>query len=237
MEGVRIYLFALLACACLILGCFPRQAGPRLAHFATTAPAVGEPAPAFSLPSLDGGELALEELLDDRPVVIQLGSHSCPVYRFRRHWLRGLLEDYGERVRFLVIYSIEAHPEGSKSPHAEGEWNPWINKIAGIRIAQPETFEERFERARQSRIDLGLTDFESSLSFVVDRLDDAIWQTYGAASAPAFVLDRDGTVVSRQVWVDPKEIRRVLDRLLAADPEPAAARERAAAQSDERAPQ
>ncbi|MEM7480842.1 MAG: deiodinase-like protein [Acidobacteriota bacterium] len=202
-------------------GCFPRSAGPRLAHFATTAPEVGQPAPAFTLPSVDGGEIVLADLLGERPLVIQFGSHSCPVYRYRRHWMRDLIADYRERVGFLLVYTVEAHPQGSKSPYAEGEWNPWINRLTGIRLAQPESLDERISLAKESRQRLGLNRPEVELPFAVDRLDDAVWREWGAASASAFVIDRNGRIASRQVWIDPQEIRRALDGLLAPrTPEP-----------------
>ena len=40
------------------------------------------------------------------------------------------------------------------------------------------------------------------------------WRAYGAASSPGFVIDRNGRIVLRQVWIDPEEIDTVLDSLL-----------------------
>ena len=201
---------AILACAIVLGGCFPREPGEKLAYFEELAPAVGEPAPPLQLTGLGGEELDMEDLLDGRPLVLQLGSHSCPVYRFRRHWMHDLQEDYRGRVDFLLIYTQEAHPVGSDSPFVEREWNPWINKVAGVRVEQTETLEDRLERARESRARLDL-----ELPMAVDAPDNSAWQAYGAAASPAFILDAQGTVAAAQVWIDPKEIRLVLDRLLA----------------------
>ncbi|MEE8524891.1 MAG: deiodinase-like protein, partial [Thermoanaerobaculia bacterium] len=163
-------------------GCFPHQPGPRLAHFETTAPVVGEPAPDFALRDLDGRTVELAELIGDRPIVLRFGSHSCPVYRYRRFSMSNLWEEFRGRVHFLLIYTLEAHPVGSKSPYADGEWDPWWNRLTGVRVQQTEDEESRRRQAAFSHQRL---DLEPPM--VVDDLDNAVWQAYGAASSPAFV--------------------------------------------------
>jgi thiol-disulfide isomerase/thioredoxin len=193
-------------------GCFPKGEGPRLDHFSELAPAVGEPAPDFVLRDLEGREVPLASLLGDRPIVLQLGSHSCPVYRYRRHWMDGVVEDFQDRVHFVVVYTTEAHPVGSRSPYVDREWDPMINKITGVRVREPQTQEERDALARFSRDKLELEQL-----MVVDSMANEVWQSYGAASSPAFVIDQDGIVVLRQVWIHPPSIRAFLQQLLAED--------------------
>lgn len=200
-----------LAAAICLAGCFPHEAGPRLAHFAEVAPERGAAAPRFTLTDLEGAEVELDEFLGDRPVVLQLGSHSCPVYRYRRFGMEKLIDEFGDRVHFLLVYTREAHPVGSKSPHAEGEWDPLWNRLTGVRVREPATLDERRDLAARSREKL-----ELSQTVLTDAMDDAVWRRYGAASSPAFVLDRAGHVVLRQVWLEPQAIGRELRRLLAA---------------------
>lgn len=200
-----------LAAAILLAGCFPHQAGPRLAHFERIAPAPGAAAPRFALTDLEGAEVELDEFLGERPVVLQLGSHSCPVYRYRRFGMQKLIDEFDDRAHFLVVYTREAHPVGSKSPYAEGEWDPLWNRLTGVRVREPATLAERRELAAHSRRKL-----ELSQIMLTDALDDAVWRAYGAASSPAFVLDPAGRVVLRQVWLEPQAIGRELRRLLAA---------------------
>ena len=200
-------------CSLFSKSLFPKKAGVRLAHFSEQAPAPGEAAPLFELRDLDGRIVRLADLLGDRPVVLQLGSHSCPVYRYRRHWMDGLIEEYRDRVHFLLVYTIEAHPVGSKSPYADGEWDPWINRLTGVRVRQPSSLQERTSQAERS-----FTKLKLEQAMVVDEMDDAVWRAYGSASAPAFVIDRNGVVVARQVWIAPARIRELLDRLLAEEP-------------------
>ena len=207
-------LFLLLLVSCLAVGgCFPHHAGPRLAHFDQTAPAIGDPAPEFTLTDLNGQPVELAELVGEKPIVLQLGSHSCPVYRYRRFSMRGLYEEFRDRVHFLMVYTVEAHPVGSKSPYAEGEWDTWWNRLTGVRVQQPPDHEHRRDQAIASSERLKIEPL-----YLVDDMDDAVWRSYGAASSPAFVIDLDGRVAARQVWVEPKEIKRVLDRLLAESP-------------------
>ncbi len=208
------------AAAALLTGCFPpsRWTGPRLEHFPDRAPAPGEPAPAFTLETPDGESVALSELVGERPLVLQVGSWTCPVFRYRRFGMEDLWRDYAGRVDFLIVYSREAHPVGSPSPYRpeRDEWVPWINRVAGVDADDPGSLEER--RVRASTVAGKL---EHAPILVVDGMDDRVWSLYGSAPSPAYVLDREGRVVLRQVWTDPEEIRHTLDRLLAGASAPA----------------
>lgn len=206
----RVAQLALVAAALVSVGCFPKSPGASLAHFPDAAPAVGQPAPDFILETVDGGEsVRLQDLVGDKPVVVQLGSHSCPVYRYRRHTMDNLWEDYADRVHFVVVYTTEAHPVGSKSPYSDAEWDPMINKLTGVRVTEPETLDERRDAAASSKADLGLP-----VPVLVDTMDNAVWSAYGEAASPAFVIDLDGEIALSQPWVHPKDIRATLDRLL-----------------------
>lgn len=210
---VRTATQLLAACAALALvGCFPapHQPGPRLAHFAEAAPSPGKTAPDFVLESVSGEEVRLGDLVGERPVVLQVGSRSCPVFRYRRFGMGELYDEYRGRVTFVVVYSREAHPVGSKSPYTDGEWDLVINRLAGVRLSDPSTYDERRERARESQEVL-----EIGAEVLVDDIDDRVWRLYGAAPSPAYVIDRRGQVALTQAWVDPGEIRETLEGLLA----------------------
>jgi hypothetical protein len=207
-----IFVYAAFAAGSLA-GCFPHQAGPRLAHFPALAPAVGESLPPLRVADLAGHQLELGELLGEQPVVLQLGSVSCPVFRYRRHGIERLARRFAGRVRFLVLYTREAHPVGSASPYTGEEWDPWINRITGVRVADTTATEDRRRRAQVVRDRIGLVSL-----VVVDPEGDPGWRALGRAPSAAFVIDREGRVVARQAWVDPAALRRVLDGMLAAEP-------------------
>lgn len=208
-KTARVHAWICGASLLFLGGCFPKQPGRHLAHFNSLAPAVGEPAPLFALEDLQGNTVALAELIGEKPIVLQFGSHTCPVYRYRRFSMEGVWEDYADRVYFLLIYTQEAHPVGSKSPYTEGEWDTWWNRLTGVRVQQAEDEETRTAQARLSHEKL-----ELAPTMVVDSMDNVTWETYGAASSPAFVVDLEGRIVARQPWVVPKELRQVLDGLL-----------------------
>ena len=94
----------------LLSACFPHKAGSRLGHFYDESPAKGELAPNFSLKNLDGEIVQLKDLVGSKPIVLQLGSHSCPVYRYRRFSMSKLYRQYADKAHFLLVYTLEAHP-------------------------------------------------------------------------------------------------------------------------------
>lgn len=206
LTGVAVPLAALQA-----VSCFPRQAGPRLAHFAESAPAPGTEVPDVLVYDAERREVRLAEAIGDKPVVLQLGSRSCPVFRYRRFGMQELQREFAGRVDFLVLYTQEAHPVGSPSPYTGEEWDMWINRLTGVRLRAPTTLDERRERAVDT-----VQRLELDAAMLVDGMDDVAWEAFGAAPSPAFVLDTDGRVVLRQVWVDPKELRQVLRSLVSA---------------------
>ena len=209
IVGNRLLIVGAAALSVLAGGCFPREAGPELAHFESQAPALGQPAPNFALKDVNGGKVSLDELIGPKPIVLQLGSHSCPVYRYHRNSIEALRKKYAGRVHFQIVYTIEAHPDGSKSPYAEGEWLTWWNRMTDVRVQQPRTTRQRMTTALMSRDTLAL-----KYSVAVDGMDDKVWRAYGAASSPGFVIDRNGRIVLRQVWIDPQEIDKALESLL-----------------------
>jgi len=192
-----------------LAGCFPHAPGPRLQHFSEVVPAPGEEAPSLELVDLEGKPVMLEDHLGQRPVVLQLGSVSCPVFRYRRFGIEDLVRDLGDRVTFLVVYTREAHPVGSPSPYTGEEWDLWINRLTRVRVADTRSTEERRARAAATgeRLDLSPT-------VLVDPSGDPGWRAFGRAPSAAFVLDPTGRVVARQAWVDPQELRGVLEGLL-----------------------
>lgn len=120
-----------------------------------------------------------------------------------------LAEDFGDRVTFVILYTLEAHPVDSASPYTGEVWDPWVNRIARARWRDTETTEERREHAAEAahRLDL-------APSVLVDPVGDLAWTDLGRAPSAAFVVGADGTIVARQVWVDPPALRTILTELL-----------------------
>lgn len=204
---ITVLLIGAAQSACSLL--FPTEAGESLAHYNAAAPAESEPAPDFELFDLDGNKVALQDLVGDQPVVVQLGSYSCPVFRYRRFDVQELQRDFAGRVYFVVVYTQEAHPVDAINPYVDRIWNPVINKVAGVNVPEHTSLEER--RA-QAALAYELMELDSR--FLIDDMENSVWQQYGAAPSAAYVLDLEGTVRLRQPWVDPSEIRKTLDEIL-----------------------
>lgn len=190
--------------------CFPRAPGPRLAHFETEAPEAGSTLPSVEVVDLEGARVDLRELTGERPLVVQVGSASCPVFRYRRFGMRRLVQEFGDRVSFVILYTREAHPVGSPSPYTGEVWDPWINRVTGARWTDTETTGERRDQAERAQEGLVLAP-----RVLVDPGGDPAWRDLGRAPSAAFVVDTEGRIVARQVWVDPPAIRETLLRILA----------------------
>lgn len=163
-------------------------------------PNVGEPAPDFELADLDGKRLNLKSLRG-KPVVVEFGSYTCPVFRRQVDGLAALRAEFGNEVHWLMIYTAEAHPtDGRVAP---------INSRAGIEIPQHTSFEKRLECAKLCKEKLNL-----KLQVLVDDFDDKVTKAYGGHPNRGYVVDAEGTVVSKQVWIDAEDTRKALDAIL-----------------------
>jgi hypothetical protein len=193
--------------ACSLL--FPTEAGESLSHYDETAPQQFEPAPEFELIGIDGQAVKLQDIVGEKPVVVQLGSYSCPVFRYRRFDMQELQRDYADRVHFVVIYTQEAHPVDAINPYVDRIWNPVINKVAGVNVAEHKTLQDR-----QAQASLAFDAMELNSQFLVDNMDNATWRQYGAAPSAAYVVGLQGMIRLRQPWINPRAMREVLDELL-----------------------
>src|SRR5438067_1205699 len=78
-------------------------------------PAIGQPAPEFELADLDGNLVRLSDLRG-RPVVLEFGSYTCPIFSGRVPAMEQLAREHPEAI-CLVIYVREAHPGENQPAH------------------------------------------------------------------------------------------------------------------------
>jgi len=202
-------LLAVISLCFLLGGCFPKQAGSRLSHFETEAPQIGQTAPDFQLKTPNGKTVSLAKLLGSKPIVLQLGSHTCPVYRYRRFSMSKLYQNYSDKAHFLLVYTLEAHPKGAINPYINKEWVSSFNYLTNTIVKEHQSLEERSSMASYSSKKLNV-----AYPVVVDNMNNEIWRAYGRAPSAAFVIDQSGKIALRLPWVDPKEIANALDYLL-----------------------
>ena len=149
-------------------------------------PRIGDPAPDFDLMDLDGNRVRLSDLRG-RPVVLEFGSYTCPIFSDRVPAMEQLAREHPE-ASFLVIYVREAHPGEIQGAHRSlAEKRSAAHKLA-------------IEEALSRRV-------------LVDSVDGATHRAYGGAWNPVYVVDVDGRVVMRQAWNHPADVAAALSAL------------------------
>lgn len=144
--------------------------------FDRDAPAPGDRTPPFDLPTLDGGRFT-DTALGARPVLLVFGSRTCPVTESAGPVLRTLHEDFGDRARFVLVNTREAHP--------------------GERFDQPHTAADKWRHAEELR-DHHAVGFEVA----VDDLDGTLHRAMSPKPNSAYLIDADGTIRFRAHWAN-----------------------------------
>jgi peroxiredoxin len=159
---------------------------PELKQWLEEGPGVGHQAPDFDLMDLDAKGVRLSELRG-RPVVLEFGSYTCPIFSDRVPSMEQLAREHTEAT-FLVIYVREAHPGEHQLQHRSlGE-----KRVAAHKLALEEALARRV---------------------LVDSLEGQVHRLYGGAWNPVYVIGPDGRVVMRQAWNHPRDVNDVLDAL------------------------
>lgn len=149
---------------------------------------VGESAPDFTVSRLDGTTVKLSDFRG-KPVVLETGSVSCPMYVSRVEAMNALAFRY-PGVEFLVLYVREAHPGQLIAAHRHD-----AEKVAAARMA--------VDAEREGR------------TVVVDDLEGTAHRLYGAMPNTVHIIDADGMVAFRAMWNDPPAVEVALRRILA----------------------
>jgi hypothetical protein len=110
-----------------------------------------------------------------------LGNYTCGPFRALHAQLEALKGKYGKEVEFLMVYVREAHPTDG--------WRMQTNDKAGVEVAQPRSDEERRGVARRCGRDL-----HSTMTLLVDGVDDKVGNAYSGMPGRLYVLDRRGKV-------------------------------------------
>ena len=155
------------------------------------APKSGNAAPDFEAERLSGsGQRSGEQLrLSDfrgRPIALQFGSYTCPVWRAQIHRFNEIYEELQKQLQFLIVYTREAHPEDG--------WQVEINHDQDVVYNQPTTINERAHVASTC-----LTRHGISTPVLLDDMDDSINKVYSGWPERLYLIDKDGIVRHRSV--------------------------------------
>ena len=129
----------------------------------------------------EGGTFRLSSLRG-QPVLLAFGSYTCPQFRHGAPVLNRLHERFGERVKFVLVYVREAHPQGES-------WQSTINEREGISLPEARSEKERVAHAALARQRLDIR-----YEVTVDGMDGLLESAFGAFPSHAFVIDATGKV-------------------------------------------
>lgn len=150
-------------------------------HF--EGPKAGEKYIDFQATTLDGKTVSLSDYLD-KPIVLETGSITCPMYANTKDPMRLLQERYPD-VHFLLLYVREAHP--------------------GARTKAVTTLDKKIENAVSTH-EL----YHEKREILVDALEGHAHQLYGGMPNMTYVIGMDGTVKFRANWTNIDALKKVL---------------------------
>jgi hypothetical protein len=145
-------------------------------------PQVDQPAPDFTLKTIDGKEtVQLAKLIGKKPVVLVLGNFTCGPFRALYGNIEAMYQRYKMDANFVMVYVREAHPSDG--------WKMESNTRVGVAVKQPTTLEERKEVAGQFCERL-----KTTMPFVVDEINDPVGHAYSGMPGRFYVIDCQGKV-------------------------------------------
>lgn len=151
------------------------------------APRPGDPAPAFSLLDTEGRQWNLG-YCKGRPLVLLIGSGTCPMTQGSLPGLQSLYKEYFEYCPWAMLYVREAHPGEELRPHKSYE--------------QKRDQADYFRQITRTRWPV-----------LVDDLDGTVHKAYGLLPSSVFLIDADGIVSFVGESAHAPTLRRALNQL------------------------
>jgi hypothetical protein len=173
---------------------------------------VGETMPSLTLYTADSKKVELDATWKTKPALIVTGSLTCPIARRKCPLLENTLAGLDGKINVVVVYTIEAHPEGDPSPNAGKTETPMINLRSGIVYGQPKTLSKRMELMKEFVERTGI-----EYSVLVDDMENHAWKAFGNGPNLALLVDSSGKVIAKQGWLDPDTIRHEINKLITTD--------------------
>lgn len=149
-------------------------------------PKPGEKYIDFEALTLKGNKVFLSEYLD-KPIVLDTGSITCPMYANSTKGMNHLKEQF-PNFHFLLLYVREAHPGG---------------RIKGITSIQ-----EKLSNAKSSCIL-----HHEKREIIVDSLEGKAHLLYGGMPNMTYVIDTNGIIKFRANWTNIEALEKVLNNI------------------------
>ncbi len=136
------------------------------------------------LQTLDGKTVHLSDYLNDKPLVLETGSMTCPMYAQSVPPMMKLIKKYPE-LDHVLMYVREAHP---------GELQPQ-HRSAPDKIKAAKKTKRRYGDAR---------------TILVDDINGAAHRLYGTMPNSIFVIAPDGKILFRSIWNNADDMDEIL---------------------------
>ncbi|MEO1668550.1 MAG: deiodinase-like protein [Chloroflexota bacterium] len=137
--------------------------------------------------TMDGRSVRLSDYLKDKPLVLETGSMTCPMYAQSVPPMKKLIEKYPQ-LDFVLLYVREAHPGERLSAHQNQQ-----EKLIAAKKSEKSHKEDRVT--------------------LVDDVRGSAHKFYGAMPNSIYVIDPDGTILYRSIWNNAPEIEAVLGQI------------------------
>ena len=146
-------------------------------------PKAGEKYLDFKAKTLEGKDISLSDYLD-KPIVLETGSITCPMYANTSSPMNALQEQY-PNVNFLLLYIREAHP-GKRTNATTNIDTKISNAVATERL------------------------YNEKRRILVDDVEGTAHKLYGAMPNMTYVISQNGIVKFRANWSDVQALKKVL---------------------------
>lgn len=135
-------------------------------------------------------KIKISSLVKKRPIVLQMGSLTCPSYDLNVERIRRVQKEYKGKVDFYTVYVRENHPSEQYSAHKSFE-----QKVAFAELLK-----------KNSKVDQ---------KFLIDDVNGTLHQKLGNFGNAIYVIGKDMHVNHWSVFPHEASLRKGLDNLLA----------------------
>ncbi|MBL4704370.1 MAG: T9SS type A sorting domain-containing protein [Flavobacteriales bacterium] len=161
----------------------------------------GDTIPHFNLYDISGVAMDIQTTLQQgKAVLIMCGSYTCPAFRNKVDELNDTAAMYPAQIEPMIIYVVEAHPQGPDVSPYSGLVNEANNASIGALFPQPTTYGER-KVIVQAFID-SMSSVINGVPIYIDGVNNEWWHAFGEAPNDGFLIDPSGIVAIEHVWFD-----------------------------------
>ncbi len=177
---------------------------PALQNFYVDGLQPGQVVPDFTAWTLEGKLVSLSDWRHKSNLLVVLGTPSCGAFRHQfapqlaplQAFADAITEKTGQKLQVLVVLAKEAHPALDLRPYVGMQWTGADNVADKVLVRQPTSFGARVLNGRAIVARLKL----NPAQFLVDGMDAAGWQRFGALPNAAHLIDKDGVLVWKEPW-------------------------------------